>query len=444
MLKEKVIIASLLVLVLGAVQTYAETIDVRLRISNRSSDEKVITRANLTAIKQFFLKKGLRETYCNMYNNNPAYHTKNFSFYLNPDSGQKNINCETDKSDFHSLTVRNPNRKNQYRRVEFLDKHYVYIVVSWPTKDLAVSQAREFVIEAVTEILKEIEDANDELIYCREDSFNFNEAILDISRLAMTHVTASSVNGDRSLTNEYYGVLNLFDNGTNIINGIRYDYWLSNRDSQHWINFSFDRPVLINSVIVETTGRRRPKEFALEFNQISDNSKTTTKYIESVLTKGLRTKYNLKTPIMNISEIKITFPGPDMIEVSEIRILGSVTSDVDVALKGPKIGLSRVIEKVMKATRIRIKNASPYDYELVLVGKEFFGDLKSGEITEYRIYERAYRYNSIRLAIKGQVFRLTPIDYVGETPLGEGYFTYNIGVQDFGKKVLSIETIKDK
>ena len=158
MLKEKTIIASLLVLVLRAVQTYAETIDVRLRNRNKSSDEKVITRANLTAIKQFILKKGFRETYCNMYNDNPAYHTKNFFFYLNPDSGPKSRNCETDKSDFHSLTIRNPNdKKDQYRRVEFLDKHYVYIVVTWPTKDLTVSQAREFVIKAIKEILMEIE-----------------------------------------------------------------------------------------------------------------------------------------------------------------------------------------------------------------------------------------------------------------------------------------------
>lgn len=157
MLKEKAIIASLLVLVVSALPTHAETIDVRLRIRNRSSDEKVITRTNLTAIKQFILKKGLRETYCSLYNNNPAYHTKNFSFYLNPDSGQKNINCETDKSDFHSLTIRNPNKRNQYRRVEFLHKRYVYVTVPWPTKDLTVFEAREFATEAIREILKEIE-----------------------------------------------------------------------------------------------------------------------------------------------------------------------------------------------------------------------------------------------------------------------------------------------
>ena len=139
-------------------RTSEDTIDFRLRIRDKSSDEKVITRANLIRIKQFILKQGLRETYCNMYNNNPAFRTKSFSFYLNPDNGQENINCDTDKSDFHTLTIRKSGGgKNQYRTVEFLDKHYVYIVVSWPTKDLTVSQAREFVIEATKDILKEME-----------------------------------------------------------------------------------------------------------------------------------------------------------------------------------------------------------------------------------------------------------------------------------------------
>ncbi len=101
-------------------------------------------------------------------------------------------------------------------------------------------------------------------------------------------------------------------------------------------------------------------------------------------------------------------------------------------------------EKEVKGVCIRIKNTSPYDYELLLVGEKFLGDLKSGQVTEYRFFKKAYRYNSVRLAINSQVFRLTPIDYFGETPLEKGYFTYNINVQDLVKNVLSIKTIEDK
>ncbi len=139
-------------------RTSAKTMDCRLRIRDKSPDEKVITRTNLISIKQFILKQGRRETYSNKYNNNPAFRTKRFSFYLNPDTGQENINCDIEKSDFHTLMIRRSGGgKNQYRKVEFLDKYYIYIVVSCPTNDLTVSQAREFVVEAIKDIQKEME-----------------------------------------------------------------------------------------------------------------------------------------------------------------------------------------------------------------------------------------------------------------------------------------------
>ena len=149
----------LLILFPCITQTFARTIDVRLRISAQGSKEKTITIANLTKIKQFILKQGNRQTYCNMYNNNPAYHTKTFHFYLNPDSGQQNINCDPNKSDFNNLTIRRSDGgKNQYRKVDCLDKNWVYIVSSWPTDDLTVSRIRGLVAEAMKEILTEIQD----------------------------------------------------------------------------------------------------------------------------------------------------------------------------------------------------------------------------------------------------------------------------------------------
>lgn len=285
---------------------------------------------------------------------------------------------------------------------------------------------------------------NGNIIYCEENKSILNQELVDLSRLSITHVTASSINGDRPLDNEYYGILNLFDNGNNYIKGINYDYWLSDSESLHWIKLSFDKPVIVSSVIVETTGQRRPKEYSLDFNQISGESKNTVRYFESITIRGLRTVYELKKPITNVSEIQINFPGPEAIEISEIRVLGKALDDIDLTRQGPNIGLSKVSEKVLKATRIRIRNVSPYDYDLLLVGKIFFGKLKSGEVTEYKIFERAFGYNYVRLAINDRVFGLTPVDYVGETPLGKGYFTYNIGVEDLEKKILSIKAIEDK
>ena len=138
-------------------EVFAETIDVRIRIRQRKTEEKTITRENLIKIQQFILKQGKRETYSSMYNNNPASQTKNYRFYLNPDTGPQMNNCDPKKSNFHYLTIRKVGGgKNQYRTVEFLNKHYVYITANWPTEDLTVRQVRQFVVDAMEEILAEI------------------------------------------------------------------------------------------------------------------------------------------------------------------------------------------------------------------------------------------------------------------------------------------------
>ena len=135
----------------------AETIDVRLRIRQKNAEKSIITRENLIKIQQFILKQGKRESYSSMYSNNPASQTKNYRFYLNPDPGQANINCDPKKSGFHNLTIRKSDGgKNQYRTVEFLDKHDVYITANWPTDDLAVQSIRKFVEDAMKELLDEI------------------------------------------------------------------------------------------------------------------------------------------------------------------------------------------------------------------------------------------------------------------------------------------------
>ncbi len=139
----------------------AETMQVHVRIRQKGNEEKTVTRENLIRIKHFILKNGQRETYCNMYNDNPAHRTKEFRFYLNPDSGQQNINCDPEKSDFNSLTIRSAaGGKNQYRTVEFLDRHFIDITANWPTDDLTVSQVRQLVEEAIREILMEVDQKN--------------------------------------------------------------------------------------------------------------------------------------------------------------------------------------------------------------------------------------------------------------------------------------------
>lgn len=95
------------------------------------------------------------------------------------------------------------------------------------------------------------------------------------------------------------------------------------------------------------------------------------------------------------------------------------------------------------ATQIRVHNSSEYDYEALVVNDATFDELGSGENSQYQFFDTAYRYAYVRLLIDDAEFILQPIDYVGETPLGAGRFTYVIDVVDLAGHQLSISLITD-
>ncbi|MBU1218894.1 hypothetical protein KKF34_06745 [Myxococcota bacterium] len=76
------------------------------KIENKSTSDSVLTTDNFLKIKKYILEKGKRETYCNMYNYNPVGYFGEFAIFLNPDTGQKNINCEIGRSDFNYMVVK--------------------------------------------------------------------------------------------------------------------------------------------------------------------------------------------------------------------------------------------------------------------------------------------------------------------------------------------------
>lgn len=65
---------------------------------------------NYLKIKQFILTNGLSRTYCQMYNNNPYYGFTNCNAYLDPETGQANINCDRSKSGFNRLVMQQNKR----------------------------------------------------------------------------------------------------------------------------------------------------------------------------------------------------------------------------------------------------------------------------------------------------------------------------------------------
>jgi len=100
-----------------------------------------------------------------------------------------------------------------------------------------------------------------------------------------------------------------------------------------------------------------------------------------------------------------------------------------------------------KKTNIRIFNNSIYDFTDVILnpsqGNKYYGDIKKNEKTEYKVFDIVYRYAYIKLLINGKEYIYQPYDYVGETPLGQGNFTYEITVGDTSN-IYSIQIVANK
>ena len=83
-----------------------------------------------------------------------------------------------------------------------------------------------------------------------------------------------------------------------------------------------------------------------------------------------------------------------------------------------------------KEVSIRLENTSQSEYKNIVIntstGFVDFPDLNPGERSKYQVFDRAYRYAYVKVEIDGIEQVLQPIDYVGETPLENGNYTYEI------------------
>ena len=96
---------------------------------------------------------------------------------------------------------------------------------------------------------------------------------------------------------------------------------------------------------------------------------------------------------------------------------------------------------------IRVLNASSRTMEDVTVGfpdeQVFYGTLAPGAASGYRAVDRAYRYAYVRTIMDGDTVVLQPIDYVGETLLEPGYYTYRLSLAESDGSWLTLELVVD-
>lgn len=98
---------------------------------------------------------------------------------------------------------------------------------------------------------------------------------------------------------------------------------------------------------------------------------------------------------------------------------------------------------------IRVRNNSDvtFDQVTIITGNRegFFGTILPRENSDYQQFETAFRYGSVFLRINGKPLQLVPNDYVGETPLRDGFYTYKIGLSsaNLSDASLTFEFSKD-
>lgn len=82
---------------------------------------------------------------------------------------------------------------------------------------------------------------------------------------------------------------------------------------------------------------------------------------------------------------------------------------------------------------IRIENTSKFAYKdikVILSEERSYGNLPSGANSAYQPFSIGYRFAYIEFKIDNKPFLIQPRDYVGEKPLEDGKYTYQINVED--------------
>lgn len=101
------------------------------------------------------------------------------------------------------------------------------------------------------------------------------------------------------------------------------------------------------------------------------------------------------------------------------------------------------------AVYIRIQNNSDVNFSGVVVQsgnvENSFGDILARSSSEYKEFEYAFKYASVWLEAEGQALSLVPLDYVGEMPLKNGFYTYRVGLSSANLTDASLvfELVKD-
>jgi hypothetical protein len=92
----------------------------------------------------------------------------------------------------------------------------------------------------------------------------------------------------------------------------------------------------------------------------------------------------------------------------------------------------------LEGVNIRIKNESNVTFNSVQVGSDemIHENIGPGEYSGYLEYESAYSYGYINIMAGEENYVFQPTDFVGETPLEYGFYTYALNISEEGNVIL--------
>lgn len=203
----------------------------------------------------------------------------------------------------------------------------IFIIISYPISTIGASEPPTY-----EELQAQIAELEQEITILKEIVQGTAHPI-NLCRTSLTSVTASSVNGSRSLNNIYYGIANAFDGGENWINNINYTYWLA-MGRTGFVEVYFDYPVSLTSISVEGA-----PPFITRISFLYGGEEQHAQVSEQL---------DFETPVQGVTSIRLTFEqDTGNLKVNEIQILGFIPPDVEYNIGTPRIFITARNAEVM-------------------------------------------------------------------------------------------------
>jgi len=161
---------------------------------------------------------------------------------------------------------------------------------------------------------------------------------INLGRTSLAAVTASSVNGSRTIDNQFYGARNAFDDGDNWINNLNYTYWLASGGAGNWVEVRFDNPITVKYILVESG-----PPFTTTFSFHKGGEETSPAATD---------RLDLKRPLHGVRRVRLTFGGGrGNTRVHEIRIMGFPPPDAKYEVGRPRMLLDARTARLLAVDR---------------------------------------------------------------------------------------------